>query len=112
MRSDQIVDSEVEGGDRSRAPMLKITDMPAILWRRLWVIALAIVLALASGIIYLRQATPIYRATNKLFVTQLGRNQLLGESPEVSPLTQSRNYRGTQLEILDSPLVLKRLKLR
>lgn len=89
-------------------PPLKISNLPAILWRRLWLIAIVLVVALASGIVYLRTATPLYRATTRLFVTSMGRNQALGDNPDLQPLQAARNYRATQVEILMSPLVLKR----
>ena len=89
-------------------PALQISNLPAIILRRLWLIAIVIVLTLAAGVIYLRQATPYYRATTKLFVAASGGNRILGDNSELTPLT-SGNRRGTQAEIVVSPLVLRRV---
>ena len=93
-------------------PPIQISNLPAILWRRLWVIALAIALALAGGVIYLRQATPVYRATNRLFVAKAGDNRITGESADAQTLSRSGNYRATQTEIMLSPLVLSKVAER
>ena len=93
-------------------PPIQISNLPAILWRRLWVIAVAIALALAGGVIYLRQATPVYRATNRLFVAKAGENRITGESADAQTLSRSGNYRATQTEIMLSPLVLSKVAER
>jgi polysaccharide biosynthesis transport protein len=58
---------------------------------------------LAVAMVYLKQATPIYTATSRLYVEQSG-PKIIGE--DEGSRTQSSNYLYTQRELMTSTPIL------
>ena len=74
-----------------------------IIWRRRWIVLLAVVVALAAGLIYLAKATPVFTSTSQLYVEQSG-PRIITEQEGV--MTQSKNYLYTQAELIRSTSIL------
>jgi len=75
-----------------------------IIWRRRWTILLTIVLAIAAGILYLRQATPLFQSTSRVYVEQS--TPRIFDDSEEGLLSRSTNYLYTQAELLASTPIL------
>ncbi len=75
-----------------------------IIWRRRWLVLLAVVIAVAAATIYILKATPIYTSASRIYVEQKG-PKILSET-ETSYMTQSKNYLYTQSELLKSTPIL------
>lgn len=83
--------------NRLRASLLHV------LWSRRWTVLGGIVLALAVTIVYILQATPIFRSTSRLYVDQQGpriMNEMQGYP------ARSTNFLYTQCELLRSTPIL------
>lgn len=74
-----------------------------ILWRRRWLVLLAVVLAVAGGFIYLAKATPIFQSTSQIYVQQNNAN-IIGNS--ASPSVYGDNFIATQVELLRATPIL------
>ena len=73
-----------------------------IAWRGRWLIALALVLTLVGGFVYISKATPIFRSNSRLYIEQAGPRII--ESQGV--VARSNNYLYTQAELLrSSPII-------
>jgi capsular exopolysaccharide synthesis family protein len=74
-----------------------------IVWRRRWIVLLAVVLCIAGGFVYLAKATPIFGSTGRLYVEQSGPKIMTNEEGVFS---QSKNYLYTQVELVTSTPIL------
>jgi len=68
--------------------------------RRLWIVVLTILVALAAGLAYVKLATPRYESTSRLYVEQNG-PRILNDLEE-GVMTQSNQYLYTQAELIKS----------
>ena len=73
-----------------------------VVWRRHWVVLIAVVVCLGGGFGYLQKATPIFSSTARLYVEQSGP----GIMTEQDVFTQSKNYLYTQCALLGSTPIL------
>ena len=73
------------------------------IWRRRWIVVLAMIASLAAAVIYLTQVTPTYASTSRLYVEQTG-PKIITDNEGV--MTQSKNYLFTQCELLKSTPIL------
>ena len=79
-----------------------------VFWDRRWIVALVTALALAGGFLYLREATPLYTSTARIYVEQTG-PKIITEYEGV--MSQSKNYLFTQAELMKStPIVAAALE--
>jgi capsular exopolysaccharide synthesis family protein len=79
-----------------------------VFWDRRWIVALATALGLAGGFLYLREATPLYTSTARVYVEQAG-PKIITEYEGV--MSQSKNYLFTQAELMKStPIVAAALE--
>jgi len=69
-----------------------------ILWRRRWTVLVAVIVAMAAGLIYLQRATPLYTSTSRLYVEQAGPE--VWEKDASGVVTRWSNYLYTQAELL------------
>ncbi len=86
---------------------LQMSMLLPVLWRRLWIIVVCLVVCTLGGWLYVKQSTPLYRSTARLFVDRAG-PQLI-RSGEVDGMSREFNYRLTQAEMLRSMPVLSKL---
>jgi len=84
-------------------PEVTEASLLRILWRRRWVIALALAGCLAAGFVHLGRATPLYTSTSRLYVEKRG-PKIITEYEGV--MTQSWNYIYTQAELVTSTPIL------
>ena len=99
----------VPSPNASDLPPIKLTAIIGILWRRLWLIILCTLLAGLGGWIYVRNVTPMYKSTARLFVDRTG-PVIVSKSVDNDMLLQTNNFRRTQAEIIKSLSVLSRVK--
>ena len=92
-----------------QAAPIKLTAIVSILWRRLWLIILCTLLAAFAGWLYVRNVTPMYRSTARIFVDRVG-PVIVSKSIDTDMLLQAGNFRRTQAEIIKSLAVVARLK--
>ena len=69
-----------------------------ILWRRRWIMLLAVVVGLAGGVLYLEHATPLYTSTSRIYVEQTGPRVFERDSSGI--VTRWDNYLYAQAERL------------
>lgn len=69
-----------------------------ILWRRRWTVLVAVIVAMAAGLVYLQRATPLYTSTSRLYVEQAGPE--VWEKDASGVVTRWSNYLYTQAELL------------
>ena len=85
----------------------------ALLWRRRWTILAALVLCIGAAVIYLRQATPIYTSSSRVYIQQFG-TRILSDDPGGS--SKSGSFLYTQAQVIrSSPLLgsaLEKLDVR
>ena len=74
-----------------------------VLWRRRWIILASTLLCLGVAFAYLKQATPIYSSSSRLYIEEVGPRILTDNQGYVS---QSGNYLNTQAEVLKSTPIL------
>jgi polysaccharide biosynthesis transport protein len=79
-------------------------NVALILWRSRWIVLATTVAALATALIYVTKATPIYTSTSRIYVEQSG-PKIFTEREE-GVMTQSKNYLYTQAELLKSTPIL------
>lgn len=92
-----------------QAAPIKLTAIFSILWRRLWLILLCTVLAGFAGGLYVRNVTPMYKSTARIYVDRAG-PVIVQRSVDQDLLMQGGNFRRTQAEIIKSLSVVARLK--
>ena len=84
-------------------PELPQGSLLRVVWRRRWVVLLALAVCLGGGFAHLWRATPLYTSTSRLYVEQRG-PKILSEGEGV--LTRGYNYVQTQSELLKSTSIL------
>lgn len=94
---------EIHSTDRPRAIDVPQEGLLQIVWRRHWIVLLAVIVTLLAGLVYLSKATPIYSSTSCLYVEQSG-PKIISEQEGV--MTQSKNYLYTQCGLLTSTPIL------
>ena len=77
-------------------------DVPAVLWRRRWIILGAGLIGLAVGFFLYQRATPLYQSVAQIYVQQNG-PRVMGDSGLSGG---SANYLNTQAELIRSTTVL------
>ena len=75
-----------------------------IIWRGRWIVLLATAVLIATAIVYIVNATPIFMSTSRIYVEQSG-PRIVSELEE-GVMTQSKNYLYTQAELLRSTPIL------
>jgi len=95
-----VPSAAIEPFSESVTPRRSVLEM---LWRRRWVVLLAVLSSAAAGLLYLSHATPIYSSSSRLLVEQTGPKII--ETGE-GLVTRSRNYLYTQCELLKSTPIL------
>jgi len=96
---------EIRSTDKPRAIDVPQEGLLQIVWRRHWIVLLAVIVALVAGLVYLSKATPIYSCTSRLYVEQSGPKII---SEQEGLMTQSKNYLYTQCGLLTStPIQIK-----
>ena len=95
-----VPSAAIEPFSESVTPRRSVLEM---LWRRRWVVLLAVLSSAAAGLLYLSHATPIYSSSSRLLVEQTGPKII--ETGE-GLVARSRNYLYTQCELLKSTPIL------
>src|SRR5207302_677627 len=72
---------------------------------RRWMILFVTAASIAAGLVYLRLATPIYTASSRIYLQQVG-PQVLGKEDAQTPLRSSETYFYTQCEVIKSQPIL------
>ncbi len=80
-------------------------SLPAVLWRRRWIVCGAVLACVAAAGLYLLVSTSIFSASAKVLVEQTDADAL-GERR--GPASQSETYVQTQADVFQSASVLKR----
>jgi polysaccharide biosynthesis transport protein len=88
---------------------IKLTALIGILWRRLWLIVLCTLVAGFAGWVYVRNVTPLYKSTARIFVDRAG-PVIVQRSVDQDLLMQANNFRRTQAEIIKSVSVVSKLQ--
>src|SRR5437762_200527 len=91
------------------AAPIKLTAIFSIFWRRLWLILLCTILAGFAGWLYVRNVTPLYKSTARIFVDRAG-PVIVSRTVDQDMLLQANNFRRTQAEIIKSLSVVSKLK--
>lgn len=89
-----------------QAAPIKLSTVAGILWRRLWLIVLCMLLAPLVAILVVRNITPVYRGTSKIYVDKTGPVII---SKQESELFRGTNFQRTQAEIIRSRPVLVKI---
>ena len=84
-------------------PPIVTESLIQIFWRGRWFVLLSIIISLATALLYLSKATPIYTSTSRIYVEQSG-PKILTEVEGI--MTQSKNYLYTQAQLLKSTPIL------
>ena len=100
---DKTAADEFMPAERSPAEYMPSESLLQIVWRRYWVVLLAVVVSLAAALGYLVKATPIYESTSRLYVEQSG-PRIITEQEGL--MTQSKNYLYTQCGLLQSTPII------
>ncbi len=87
----------------SPEPITPRRSILQIVWRRRWLVAIAILLCIGAGFLYLAKATPFYRSSSRMLVEQTG-PKVIATSDVIA--TRSRSYLYTQCELLKSTPIL------
>jgi capsular exopolysaccharide synthesis family protein len=88
----------LEGANRpGPSPLLQV------LWRRRWTVVFVTAACLATGVLYLLKATPVYTSASRILVESAGR-KVLSDNDIAS--ARSSNYLYTQAEVLTSTPIL------
>ena len=85
-------------------PDLMSASLFQIAWRSRWILLMSTIVALALAIVYLAITAPLYSSTSKIYVEQSA-PRIMAETAE-GLMTQSKNYLGTQKEMLKSTPIL------
>jgi len=86
-------------------PLKRRQSLLQAVWRRRWIVLLALVTCTGAGVVYLSKATPIYTSSSRLLVEQTGPKVIATSDGLVR---QSKNYLYTQCELLKSTPILSR----
>jgi capsular exopolysaccharide synthesis family protein len=92
-------DPHSSGGEQHRRNPLQV------IWLRRWIVIVTMLIALALGAVNFYRATPLYRSTARVYVTQSG-PKLVG-ADMATVMTATNNYLWTQCELICSPHVLE-----
>ncbi len=90
-------------GTSAQQDGLNLNHIAAVLWRRRFVFAGTIVIALVSGIVYLVNVTPLYNSSSKIYVQQ---NTPRIVSDGMNFQMNDLNYLTTQCDLIRSTAIL------
>src|SRR3954469_17136535 len=76
-----------------------------VIWLRRWIGVVAMILAMAVGVVQYQRATPMYQSKARVYVTQ-NAPKLIG-ADMASVMTATNNYPWTQCELICSPTILE-----
>lgn len=79
----------------------------AVLWRRSWIILLALIIGVGGMFVWLSRATPQYRGEAAVLIEP--RNTQVSDLQAISPDANSQNVMRTQIDILRSPAISRRI---
>ncbi|MDB5333143.1 MAG: Tyrosine-protein kinase ptk [Phycisphaerales bacterium] len=91
--------SEMNGAARTE---IYTKDLVEILWRGRWIVLVSVLVSAIAGWVYLKQSTPLYSSSARLYVEQTG-PKIIGDSVDV--MSQANNYLATQCEVIKSSAI-------
>ena len=80
-------------------------NLPRALWRRKWIILLSVALCVGGMVVYLSQATRIYRSSSTIYIQKRG-PKVLNQVP--GAVSGRRTLIGTQIAVIKSTRVLSK----
>src|SRR5438132_8012398 len=87
----------------SQQEWASIAYMAMVLWRRRWIVAGSILVALAAGVVYLAKVTPVYSSASKIYIQQNG-TKIIADGDNLQVL--QNNYLTTQCDLIRSSAIL------
>ncbi|MBR0679050.1 polysaccharide biosynthesis tyrosine autokinase [Roseomonas eburnea] len=79
----------------------------AVLWRRAWIIIVIVCLGMGAMFVWLSRAAPTYRGEASVLIEP--RNTQVSDLQAISPDASSQNVIRTQIDILRSPAISRRI---
>src|SRR4051812_19435928 len=81
-----------------------------VIWLRRWIVVVVMILAMGVGVVQFQRATPMYRSTARVYVTQNGPKIVGTDMGTV--MSATNNYLWTQCELICSPSILEAVAQR